>query len=255
MSTKISEKPKFAADVMVGRLARWLRTAGFDTVDLDDKELESSLQRAANEGRWLLTRRQKAKFDGAGIIYLESENWRPQFAKVMDQFSFSQDSLEMNTRCNRCNVVLRTVDSSAVKGLVPPHVHKTHKSFHQCKECQRVYWMGTHIEKIQRELTDVFIYHLFRCNHCGVSVSPNQGKYRGRLTLESVYQPLEITEEDIMEDHEVEIDSLLDRINEMSEEELEEAVAVIHDFTLCSGCHRKFLDQTKSFLNLNKANE
>ena len=254
MSTR-PKRPKFAADLMVGRLARWLRTAGFDTIDINEDDFEASLRKAEGESRWLLTRRQQVKFKGAGTILLDSENWRTQFAKVMNHFSLTADALEMMVRCNRCNVLLTTVDSSAVKGLVPPYVQKTHRTFHQCTKCKRVYWMGTHIEKIQRELNEVFVYHLFRCNHCGVHVSPHRAKYRGRLTLESVYQPLEITEDDIQREDDEEIDALLDRINEMSEEELNEAVAVIHDFTLCAKCHRKFLDKTKTFLNLAKSND
>ncbi len=245
-------KPLFAADVMVVPLAKWLRTAGFDTTVLDEKDLDASFAKAAKEGRWLLTRRRNAKFDGAGVIFLDSDGWRSQFATIMNQFTFREDDLETLVRCNRCNVPLTIVGCDQVKNLVPNYVFKQHRHFHQCTDCKRVYWMGSHIDRIKRELTDVFIYHLFRCNHCNVHVKPNEAKYKGQLKLESVYQPLEISDEDIMDEQEAEaqIEDLLESINNMSEEELNEAVAVIHDFTLCGKCHRKFLDMAKEFLKL-----
>ena len=42
-----------------------------------------------------------------------------------------------------------------VRGLVPPYVYRTQDKYMMCPSCGRVYWRGTHWERMRRELEDI----------------------------------------------------------------------------------------------------
>ena len=130
---------------MLGRLAKYLRFLGYDTYypngDMSDNEL---LRIAREEERVLLTRDKELAMRGGVLI--ESDDYREQFRFVVERFNLKTDNAL--TRCSVCNTVLVKVDRSYVKDSVPPHVYDTHDEFYQCPQCGRVYWWGSHTEKI-----------------------------------------------------------------------------------------------------------
>ena len=75
---------KFLADVMLGRLAKWLRILGYDTLyfrDMDDQEL---IRRAVRDSRILLTRdRELSKRDGFRVLLIADEDLESQLAQIL----------------------------------------------------------------------------------------------------------------------------------------------------------------------------
>jgi uncharacterized protein with PIN domain len=137
--------PRFILDVHLGRLARYLRLAGFDAEyrnDLEDAEL---VARAANESRILLTRDLGVLKHGAVThgYAVRATNPLAQLTEVVHRFDLAQ-RFSPFTRCLRCNSVLSDVQREAVSDRVPPRVHDRHTTFRLCEGCQRVYWAGTH---------------------------------------------------------------------------------------------------------------
>jgi hypothetical protein len=143
--------PRFVVDVHLGTLARYLRLLGFDTVyrnDLDDAALAEWTSR---ERRTLLTRdvgllERKAVVRGQ---WLRSRDPGRQVEEVVQELHLQQ-GLKPLTRCLACNGALATVERRAIAGLVPPRVYRRFRAFTRCAGCERIYWRGTHVERLQR---------------------------------------------------------------------------------------------------------
>jgi len=151
---------KFLVDANVGRLARWLRVAGFDTVFMNDVDDNRLVRAALSEDRVLLTRdsgileRRVAVSGRLKVILVQDEDVRVQLRQVVRSLALA-GQFRPFSRCAECNEPLVRVDRSAVEDLVPSHVFKTQEQFMQCPACRRVYWRGTHWEKMRRELEEI----------------------------------------------------------------------------------------------------
>lgn len=132
----------FVADAMLGRLARWLRLAGCDTLydsRMDDNEL---VRLARQSGRALLTRDTALAARPRLRAYLvRSEEAGEQLAEVLAAFP---EAGRGEPRCPECNTPLTAADRSDVEGLVPTYVWVTQEAYHRCGGCGRVYWRGSH---------------------------------------------------------------------------------------------------------------
>jgi uncharacterized protein with PIN domain len=144
---------KFIADAHLGRLAAYLRLAGFDTVyeaPWDDAVLA---RRSANEDRTLLTRDRgllKRSIIRRGY-FVESTDSREQFAEILDRFRL-RAAMRPFSRCARCNTLLHRVMKADVLDRLPPRTRLHFDEFLECPTCRRVYWRGSHYERIAKFL-------------------------------------------------------------------------------------------------------
>ncbi len=130
------------ADATVGKLARWLRWLGYDTVYIEG-DPDAVAGRARSTGRVLLTRDQSfIERTGLHVVLVRSSDLEAQLAQVLADLGWP--ARDAPQRCMACNVPLaaRTVDE--VQAWVPPYIAETHREFHQCPRCKKVYWPGTH---------------------------------------------------------------------------------------------------------------
>jgi uncharacterized protein with PIN domain len=150
----MSDRPKFAADEMLGTLARWLRLMGYDMVyakDMDDSEL---LSMAKNGGRFLLTRdRELSQRAGDTGLYVESDDLDKQLMQVAERFDLRPDP--DRARCTVCNGELREVGKEAAIGNVPDGALEANSLFYVCTGCGKFYWRGSHWKNISRRLEDL----------------------------------------------------------------------------------------------------
>lgn len=149
----VKEGVRFFADSMLGKLARWMRVLGYDVEyerEIDDAEL---VRRAIKEDRIILTRdtllvkRRRAR---GRSFFIESDYIGDQLKRVALRFKTGPESAL--TRCLRCNAILEDVTKEAVEGKVPPYVFKTQERFSICFACGRIYWAGTHKEKMLKDV-------------------------------------------------------------------------------------------------------
>jgi uncharacterized protein with PIN domain len=151
---------------MLGTLAKWLRILGYDTYfdpDLDDHQL---VRIARAEDRVLLTRdTELARRRGVQVLLLSSESLEEQLHEVLvdarsrlgsdaDRFARLMDE-QILTRCPVCNEPLEDLDRDEARARVPPYVFQTQEAFKICPGCQRVYWRGTHWERMQARLSRI----------------------------------------------------------------------------------------------------
>jgi len=142
--------PRFVADAMLGRLAKWLRILGYDTLynaALDDPAL---VRLARAEGRILLTRDTGlAQRRGVRLVWIEREDLAGQLDQLGRELGLT--AVAPFTRCPVCNALLEPTPKYRAWGQVPTYVFATQNEFRRCPSCQRFYWRGTHWERM-REL-------------------------------------------------------------------------------------------------------
>jgi uncharacterized protein with PIN domain len=145
---------KFIADVMLGRLATWLRLLGYDTTympDADDPEL-ARIARA--EDRILLTRDvELTRRRGVRSVLIESDQVEEQVRQVFRALKLT--TREAFSRCAECNHRLEIASKESVRGAVPPYVFQTQERFRRCANCGRVYWRGTHWVRMLARMEDL----------------------------------------------------------------------------------------------------
>jgi uncharacterized protein with PIN domain len=141
---------KFIADAMLGRLAKRLRLLGVDVrydPAADDNEV---LRRALSEERIILTRDRglAARPLAGNCLFVRSDRADRQVEEVLAAHPSLRRQKPL-TRCSACNGVLGPVARGEVRNLVPPHVLGTARSFLRCDACGRVYWEGSHVERME----------------------------------------------------------------------------------------------------------
>ena len=144
---------RFVLDAHLGKLARHLRLAGFDSLWENDYGDEEIVALSVAQKRVILTRdkgilKRRAVLRGYFVRETESEK---QFCEVVRAFQLER-SLKPFSRCRVCNAVLREAPKESVRGRVPEAVWKQLDAFTECSECRRIFWQGTHCERLNRVL-------------------------------------------------------------------------------------------------------
>lgn len=140
----------FIADAMLGRLARWLRLMGYDTLYIRDVEDHELLRRARAGGRTILTRDTDFLHaeNPAGCLLIEHDGHEEQLAQVVKAFGLVA---RPGTRCANCNYPLEHVKNNPdIRDSVPVHIYLSHTVFLLCTGCGNVYWEGTQKRDIER---------------------------------------------------------------------------------------------------------
>lgn len=145
---------RFIADVMLGRLARWLRALGFDTVydsSLDDPSLA---ERARAEHRILLTRDvELSRRRGLTVVLIDHDDVTSQLGQVVSTLHLTVDGAL--PRCPDCNGELIPTPGVELNKEVPPYILATQTQFRRCSRCGKVYWRGTHWARMSEALADI----------------------------------------------------------------------------------------------------
>lgn len=144
---------RFAADRMLGRLARMLRLLGYDTTYTADITPTQLAEIARQTDRVVLTRGHAEKRfpDVPRILVVKSENAPEQLREVALHFRLDTQQ-GLWTRCTLCNGSIQLVDKTAVEELVPPKVFEIYREFYRCSACRHLYWQGSHVTRIVKNL-------------------------------------------------------------------------------------------------------
>ncbi|MEJ8756944.1 Mut7-C RNAse domain-containing protein [Pontibacter sp. H259] len=142
---------RFVLDVHLGKLARLLRMLGFDTIydpALSEKQIVGI---ALSEERILLTRGTeilKLKTIKYGY-WLRSQDPEIQLREVITYYNLTALMFRLFSRCLVCNGEIKQVQKEAIQAQLPPKTQLYFHEFYQCSNCRRVYWKGSHFERMQ----------------------------------------------------------------------------------------------------------
>lgn len=146
MSRADHPQKRFAVDIMLGKLAKWLRALGFDarSVPIRDEIQAVSL---ISVGLIPVTRREKLK-DIEGLVFIRHDHQFEQLKELVTVLGIGVEELRPFTRCSVCNAELLRIRRESAAGSVPDYILETATDFRKCPECSRVYWPGSHRERM-----------------------------------------------------------------------------------------------------------
>lgn len=144
----------FIVDAMLGKIARKLRIFGFDTVydnNIDDTDIVDSLKYC---GRIVLTNDRvlfrRCKKKGIDTILTDKRTEVENLVTIFRSLDIeSISSQKVPHLCTCCNGLLDTiVDKNLIKEQIPDRLLNSKNVFYQCRKCNKIYWIGSHMERI-----------------------------------------------------------------------------------------------------------
>lgn len=152
MNVGSSDSSKLLLDVMLGKLAVYLRLCGYDAAYAGDRDVEADdrlLAIAADEDRVILTRDVQLADRAARSILLTEREVDAQLAELRDA-GLDLEPIDEPTRCGRCNGRLRPVDGSeSTPGYAPD---PDEIDCWRCRDCGQVFWKGSHWDRMRDAL-------------------------------------------------------------------------------------------------------
>jgi uncharacterized protein with PIN domain len=145
---------RFIADRNLGKLAKWLRILGYDTLYDRGNADGSFLRKAGEEGRIALTRKRDLarRSPRERLVVVSADHVERQIGEVLEALALEPDPAKRMTRCLRCNAPLEEAAKEVVTGLVPAYVTETCTQFRICLLCGRIFWPGTHPRHVEEYL-------------------------------------------------------------------------------------------------------
>lgn len=150
MQELASQEMRFLLDNHLGKLAIYLRMLGFDVVYSNNIQDDELATQSIQQNRILLTRdrgllMRKLIHRGYCIRSLEPQQ---QTVEVVRRFGLF-DMIRPFQRCLRCNARLKKVDKETILERLKPLTRKYYDEFFLCPDCNRVYWHGSHVQRMQ----------------------------------------------------------------------------------------------------------
>ncbi|RTZ90519.1 MAG: hypothetical protein DSY91_06280 [Deltaproteobacteria bacterium] len=136
-----SKPTRFFIDPTLLRLGKWLRYLG-----LDAPFVKSGME-IQNDGV-LLTRRRDLEESGQ-VVQVPSDRLEEQLSWFVKRFPHAIEPDKVGSRCIRCNQILVEIPRDDAKDRVPDYIYQTHTSFKICPACRKIYWKGSHPERMQ----------------------------------------------------------------------------------------------------------
>jgi uncharacterized protein with PIN domain len=149
-------RARFIVDTNAGKLARWLRIMGYDTLFINDIDDEGLIAIGLKEKRVLLTkdtqimRRRVVTSGRLKALLIIDDDSKAQLHYVVEAMRLNRK--RQFTICLECNEPLVPRIKEEVRELVPPYVFRTQSRFVECPSCHRIYWRGTHWQRMKQEL-------------------------------------------------------------------------------------------------------
>jgi uncharacterized protein with PIN domain len=146
---------RFFCDAGLGGLARWLRATGHEALWEPDIEDSLLVKEARRYSATILTtdsgliERRLLRNGAIPSLWLSPALTVPeQLAQVFQEFQLKSNA----PRCMSCSGELQTVDKEAMRDRIPPRTYRWLDKYFLCRRCGKIFWHGTHWERVQRQL-------------------------------------------------------------------------------------------------------
>ena len=147
---------RFVLDVHLGKLAKYLRLCGLDTLyssHFTDREI---IEISSSDRKIILTRDRdllKNKKVTHGY-WIRSDNPEEQLKEVLRRFDL-KNNLHPFTRCLECNGIIKEVPVEEISNRLQQRTRKYYNRFWICKICERIYWEGSHYERMKKFMEEL----------------------------------------------------------------------------------------------------
>jgi uncharacterized protein with PIN domain len=146
---------RFILDDASGSLLKWLRMLGFDTIYHRDFK-KSMPEKMCKHEIYLAQSQSIDNKEIEKIIHFEPGSVAAQLKYIMAACGIQRENIRPFSRCIICNQVTQRIDKTVIRGKIPDYVWETHELFRECPACRRIYWPGTHAEKINKTIQEIF---------------------------------------------------------------------------------------------------
>jgi len=160
MPPEIETKPTFFVDAMLGNIAKKLRLMGFDS-KYDSQIIDNDLiNLAMKENRIIVSRdsdliRKSLSF-GVKSILLENKEEHDQLYEIIKNLNLKKVEINGdNARCPLCNSETEFVKKELVSSRTPKKVLEINEKFWNCKNCDKIFWEGSHIINLQKLVSEL----------------------------------------------------------------------------------------------------
>ena len=150
--------PRFLCDRHLGKLARLLRTLGFDTLWNNSWSEPEMARRGVNEQRVVLSgsRSLLKRKDLILAQLIRSSEPDAQVGEVLLRWLVA-DQAQLFGRCSLCNGTLRSVAKTEVAERIPPRTALWLDEYYLCRGCDQLFWNGTHVSALTARLQRILV--------------------------------------------------------------------------------------------------
>lgn len=147
---------RFLCDRHLGKLARLLRTLGFDTAWHRSAGEAEVARRGLNEGRIVLSshRALLKRRELARAMLIVDDDPDRQARAVVTRYDLAPLARPFG-RCPRCNGAVAEVPKADVAARIPPRTAAWLDVYYVCADCDQLYWEGTHVTSLRARLAAI----------------------------------------------------------------------------------------------------
>jgi uncharacterized protein len=160
--THLREKPlrdlKFILDVHLGKLAKYLRLSGFDTLYNIEFNDDKIIALSKSDKRLILTRDKgllKNKLVTHGY-WIRSQHPEYQMKEVIIRFDL-KSLIRPFTRCLVCNGILSPVSKEDIADKLLAKTKQYYSDYKKCFVCNRIYWEGSHFSRMKNFIENIAV--------------------------------------------------------------------------------------------------
>lgn len=149
-----THKPSFVVDAMLGNLAKKLRLLGYDS-KYDSSVEDSDLIKIGEKQRRVIVTKDEnlsksAEKTGVMSVLIRGNDEIEQIVQIAKKIGLSDFIIDTNSaRCVNCNGKLGSIDKIRIMNKIPSGIYERQEKFWMCNDCKKIYWEGTHFEKLQ----------------------------------------------------------------------------------------------------------
>ena len=144
---------------MLGKLSRYLRFLGFDTLYRTDESIDEMLQISVDDNRNVLSRSQKVfqlcKKREIKTLFLTNISVSGQLREIRDNLNVDFTCHPLKMRCSVCNGDLKKKSKLDILNRIPEGTAKEYDDFWECSKCFKIYWVGSHWEDIKKTISEL----------------------------------------------------------------------------------------------------
>lgn len=144
---------------MLGKLSRFLRFLGYDTLYRTQESINEMLETAREEDRIILTRSdeiiQMCKKRNLHNLFITNIEVSEQLKEIKASFSLNIVYPPSKMRCSVCNDDLKVRNKEEIIDKIPEGTEKNYNDFWECRGCFKIYWMGSHWQDIKKTISEI----------------------------------------------------------------------------------------------------